>query len=246
MAKKGDIRMDSIEPKQNKLGYERSEAIGKLSLALSKAQASMGSAIRDADNPFFKSKYADLASVWKACRKELTDNELSIIQLPIGKPPSIGLITILSHSSGQFISSSFFVETKKNDPQSAGSAISYLKRYALSAMVGIATDGEDDDGNAAAGKQPQGNQNQQRGQQRRQQPVQNIRPQQNRQQQPRQNNQAQPQNKSTQIINAFSEFGIGISEIEKFANKPIASLDDKDRAKLLVYYNEVKSKLIKI
>ena len=213
------------------LGYERSQTIGKLSLALSKAQASMEAASKDATNPFFKSKYADLASVWKACRKELTENELSIMQLPTGKPPTIGLVTILSHSSDEFVASSFAVETKKSDPQSIGSAVSYLKRYALAAMVGIATDG-DDDGNAASGRNNQ-------------QPVNNQRRGNNRQnQQPRPHQQ--PQNQQPKPIDisgtiaAFGTMGITEGDLSAFLGKTLDKIDNLDVEALRKYYKEAK------
>lgn len=130
-----------------------SETITELAAALAKAQAAIQPAIKDKTNPAFKSRYADLASVWDACREALTSNGLSIVQLPIdGEPNRVTLTTLLLHASGQFISTTFSTPLMKQDPQGIGSALSYLRRYALSSMVGVVAD-DDDDGNAAS-RQP--------------------------------------------------------------------------------------------
>ena len=131
----------------------QSESIAELSAALAKAQGIMEGASKDSANPFFKSKYADLASVWDACRKPLSDNGLSVVQtsdlLP-EHPDMVCIETILCHASGQWIKGRLAVKPVKSDPQSVGSCITYLRRYSLQSMVGIAP--EDDDGNAASGK----------------------------------------------------------------------------------------------
>lgn len=139
----------------------RSEQINELATALAKAQGQITGALKDSSNPYYSSKYADLASVWDACRKPLSENGLAVIQMP-GRDESGNFVeTILSHSSGQWFSSKLHFKpgrTDKNgvfipleDSQALGSGITYIRRYALSAMVGIAP--EDDDGNAASGKQ---------------------------------------------------------------------------------------------
>jgi hypothetical protein len=131
----------------------KSESIKELSAALAKAQGVMEGATKDAANPFFKSKYADLSSVWAACRKALSSNGLSIIQtsdfLP-ELPDMVCIDTTLCHSSGEWISGRMVVKPVKTDPQAVGSCITYLRRYSLQSMVGIAP--EDDDGNSASGK----------------------------------------------------------------------------------------------
>lgn len=124
-----------------------SENINELLCALSKAQGKIQPACKDKSNPFFKSKYADLSSVWDACRDYLSDNGLSVIQLPQTKEEGLYLTSILGHSSGQWIKSDVFIPLAKNDPQSIGSALTYFRRYSLSAIVGIAP--EDDDGEKA-------------------------------------------------------------------------------------------------
>lgn len=130
-----------------------SENIADLAAALAKAQAAMKHATKGAENPYFKSKYADLAAVVDACRKALTDNGLSVLHGIDSQNAETVVVTCrLLHSSGQWIESSATFKPTKTDPQSIGSAITYARRYTLAAMVGVAT--EDDDGNAAS--QPDG------------------------------------------------------------------------------------------
>lgn len=124
-------------------------SIADLAAALCKAQAQMEGAKKDAANPHFKSKYADLASVWDAIRAPLTSNGLSVVQLLRSTQGGVEVETILMHASGQQISDVFAVPASKNDAQGYGSAATYARRYALMAMVGVAP--EDDDGNAAVG-----------------------------------------------------------------------------------------------
>lgn len=128
----------------------QSPEIGLLAEALAKAQGKMMGAVKDASNPFFKSRYADLASVWEAVRKPLSDNGLSVIQTTAdsGFFPTVKIITTLAHSSGQWIRGEMLVNPGKNDAQSMGSAITYGRRYALQAIAGVAP--EDDDGNLAS------------------------------------------------------------------------------------------------
>lgn len=127
-----------------------SEAINEIATALSKAQAAIAGAVKDKTNPHFKSDYADLASVWDACRKPLTDHGLSVAQTAATEEGRVGVTTILMHSSGQWIRDSLVMKPTKDDPQGVGSCITYARRYALAAMVGVAP--EDDDGNAASAK----------------------------------------------------------------------------------------------
>jgi hypothetical protein len=129
----------------------RSPTIAKLVSALSKVQGEMKAAKKDSENPFFKSHYADLASIWDACRAPLAKNELAVLQYV----DAGDLVTMLAHSSGEFVNGRIAITTKKDgDVQSLGSAITYLRRYALAAMVGVVT--EDDDGNAATKPAAQG------------------------------------------------------------------------------------------
>jgi hypothetical protein len=129
--------------------YTHSEAIDQIADALSKAQAEMRGATKDSTNPHFKSKYADLESVWDACRLPLTKYGLSVVQPVSSSGRSVAVATMLMHKSGQWLSSSLTLTAQQDTPQAIGSAITYGRRYGLSAMAGIAP--EDDDGNAASG-----------------------------------------------------------------------------------------------
>lgn len=158
----------------------RSENINEIATALSKAQASIKGATKDQVNPFFSkdgriAKYADLNSVWEACRGPLAENGLAVLQFPRCKnlestgaeearlPMVVTVETLLTHSSGQWFSDELSGipvkevkdgnnvkrEVESRTPQAIGSCITYLRRYALAAFVGVAP--EDDDGNEASG-----------------------------------------------------------------------------------------------
>lgn len=129
-----------------------SEQINELATALAKAQKLIKAAAKDAENPFFRSSYADLPAVTEACRDALADNGISYSQVPGFECSEIWLETILMHTSGQWIYGRYPVRPIKNDPQGTGSALTYARRYSLMAMVGIVAADEDDDGNAASGK----------------------------------------------------------------------------------------------
>jgi hypothetical protein len=125
-----------------------SEQLNELAGALSKAQAMLRGAVKDSTNPHFKSRYADLASCWDACREALAANGLSVVQLPEGNGGVVEMTTMLLHTSGQWIACTGCFTATKADPQGLGSCITYARRYQLCAIVGISP--EDDDGNAAS------------------------------------------------------------------------------------------------
>lgn len=128
----------------------QSNSIAALAAALAKAQADIAGAVKDSANPFFKSKYADLESVWSACRKPLTSNGLSVIQTTLPMKQGLMLVTTLAHSSGEWIRGYMPILAKDNTAQSQGSGISYARRYALAALVGVYQ--TDDDAEAAHGR----------------------------------------------------------------------------------------------
>jgi len=131
----------------------QSDSIANLALALSIVQGKLTHAIKDSANPFFKSKYADLESVWDACRVLLSENGLAVLQFP-GEyyDGAMRLTTVLSHKSGEWIGQEMSVPVTKPDAQGAGSALTYMRRYALAAVVGVVQ--ADDDGNAASSPKP--------------------------------------------------------------------------------------------
>lgn len=127
-----------------------SETLGKIATALAKAQAKIEGAKKDAENDFYKSSYADLSSVWDACHGPLSENEIAVVQLPQSGTDAVTIVTMLIHSSGEWIKSTLTMVPKDKGPQAVGSALTYARRYALSAMVGVCP--VDDDGEAAMGR----------------------------------------------------------------------------------------------
>lgn len=128
----------------------KSESIGALVQALAKAQGQMRPADKDAVNPHFRKSYATLAALWEAAKGPLSANGLAFTQLIQGET----LVSILAHSSGEFLSSEYPIKPMKPDPQGVGSAITYARRYSMQAMLGLSADeSTEDDGNAASGRQ---------------------------------------------------------------------------------------------
>jgi hypothetical protein len=131
----------------------QSGTISKLSAALAKAQSEMKPVAFDAANAFLKNKYATLGAVIGATRATLANHGLAVSQLPVSGDKSIGVETILTHESGEFISAAIFLplgdEKGKSQAQVAGSILTYLRRYSLSGVLGIYAD-EDTDSEARA------------------------------------------------------------------------------------------------
>ena len=139
-----------------------SKTTKELFSALAKAQGQIENASKDNTNPFFKSKYADLASVWKAIRGPLSANGLALIQstetifeaVPVlidGEsylPVMVKIHSLLAHESGESIESDLHLRAMESTPQAIGSAITYGRRYEAMALCGVAP--ADDDGNSAS------------------------------------------------------------------------------------------------
>lgn len=120
--------------------------------ALLNAQKQFPTVKKTDKNPFFKSSYAGLPSVLEVVLPILQENNLVVSQSPISDLDKVGVKTRIIHAeSGESIEDSFTMTLAKNDPQGAGSAITYARRYALVSMLGLNVD-EDDDGNHASGK----------------------------------------------------------------------------------------------
>ena len=132
----------------------KSESIKELATALAKAQGQIKGAVKDSANPFFKSKYADLASVVEAIRSAFAANGLSYIQsVEPSDKDEVRVETTILHSSGEWIGCGVLaLPVSKVDAQGYGSALTYARRYSLSAATGVAP--EDDDGNAATVAKP--------------------------------------------------------------------------------------------
>lgn len=135
----------------------KSESITKLAAALVKAQAEMPVVKMNAVNPFLKNKYADLGAVIETTRPTLARHGLAIAQTPTSDGERIGLTTLLVHESGEWIEETIYLPAGNSkglsDAQNAGVAISYLRRYSWSSVLGLYAD-EDNDAQAPA-KQPE-------------------------------------------------------------------------------------------
>ena len=135
--------------------FEHSLSIAKLSEALAAAQGEIEGAKKDSENPHFKSSYADLAAVWEACRKALAKYKIAVMQVPVTRADGVWLITQLA-CGGEWMRGAFKINPVRADAHGIGSVITYMRRYSLAAMVGVAPEDEDDDGNAAVGKDGHG------------------------------------------------------------------------------------------
>ena len=129
--------------------FQTSPTTAKLDMALAKAQAEIEAAAKDKVNPHFRSRYADLTAIWDACRFALGRHQLSLTQWPVhSEDGKLHLITRVAHA-GEWLLCEMSIPVSKQDPQGFGSAITYAKRFALSAALGVVAD-EDDDGNKAS------------------------------------------------------------------------------------------------
>lgn len=127
---------------------EKSPSIVNLAKGLKTFHSLLGRIAKDSTNPFFNSRYASLSTILEAIKMPLQEAGLSFTQFPTGQN---GLTTTLMHcETGEFMSCDYFMQPLKNDPQAQGSVISYMRRYALAAVLGLNLD-EDDDANKATG-----------------------------------------------------------------------------------------------
>lgn len=136
----------------------KSDSIVNLAKALFKFQSAVTSISKDSSNPFFKSSYASLSHILEKIDPVLADAGLVLLQHPIGSNSDmVTLETVLIHAStGEFIQSEYSMLPVKKDPQSFGSCITYMRRYALVAILKLRIDDNDDDGNEASGKNDSG------------------------------------------------------------------------------------------
>lgn len=125
---------------------QKSESIIKLVNALVVFQNQVTAVKKDAKNPFFHSSYASLDNIIETIRGSLAANGMTLMQFPT---TDCGLLSILAHISGEYIAVEMKMVPKDDSPQGQGSAITYMRRYSMAAILGLAND-EDDDGNAAS------------------------------------------------------------------------------------------------
>jgi len=130
-----------------------SPEINEIAKAMSLAQSQMKPAIKDSTNPHYKSKYSDISSVWEAIREPITLNGMTIWQDVTTQEKAVSVTTRIVHSSGQWVEfGPLSIPITKQDAHGVGSGVSYAKRYALCAAVGVVSSDEDDDANHAVGK----------------------------------------------------------------------------------------------
>lgn len=130
------------------MSIDTSKSTPELFAALAKAQGEVENASKSSSNPHFRSKYADLAEVLNTVRPVFSKHGLSIVQSTAFNGSLVTVCTVIAHGGGGLISSEASCVPAKHDAQGVGAATTYLRRYSLAAMAGIAQ--EDDDGNAAA------------------------------------------------------------------------------------------------
>jgi hypothetical protein len=129
-----------------------SETIADLATALSKAQGQIEAATKGSVNPAFRSKYADINALRDAIREPLAVNDLSLLQFPRTLEGRVEVETMILHKSGEYMSETLSMPVSKQDAHGIGSALTYARRYGMSAMLNLAAD--DDDGNGAVEKAP--------------------------------------------------------------------------------------------
>lgn len=127
----------------------RSESIAKLATALVATQTALRPIVKDRANPFFKSNYSTLDAIVNEVRPMLAANGLAVVQSATAiEGPALMVETMLVHTSGEWLSGTAVVPLAKVDPQGAGSALTYGRRYGIAALLSLSTE-EDDDGNVA-------------------------------------------------------------------------------------------------
>ncbi len=130
-------------------------SIRQLAAAMVRVQAAVQPAAKDAVNPHFKQRYADLANVWEVCRKPLADNGISVMQFPVFSGGLAGVTTVLIHSSGEWMENELLLPVSRQDPQGVGICITYARRYSLAAMLGVVADEDTDGADKGADRQKQ-------------------------------------------------------------------------------------------
>lgn len=126
---------------------QTSQSVTRITEAMMSAAGKITPLVKDSENPFFNSKYADLNQTIEALRKVLLEEGLWFMQFPTSTDNSVGVVTRVVHSSSEFIEHEFVLPLAKRDPQAAGSAITYARRYALVSIFGLQA--VDDDAQSA-------------------------------------------------------------------------------------------------
>lgn len=136
---------------------QKSDSISNIAKALILFHTKVDKIKKNAENPFFKKKYADLSNILDVIQIPMAESGLSFTQIPVGQ---CGLVTVLMHGdSGEYMMGEYEMKPVKDDPQGRGSTITYQRRYALQAILGLSIE-EDDDGNAGSKNKGNGGDNQ--------------------------------------------------------------------------------------
>jgi hypothetical protein len=134
------------------MSVNTSPELDQLAAALCLAQAEIAGAHKNAANPFFKSRYSDLASCWSAVREPLTKHGLSVVQSPSAEGAQVSVETMLLHASGQWVAGTMTATAKDDSPQALISIVTYLRRAGLSSFCSVAP--VDDDAESAQSHAP--------------------------------------------------------------------------------------------
>jgi len=126
--------------------------LGELYGALAQAQSEFLPIEKKTTNPFYKSKYADLAEIRSATTSALSKYGLAVVQIIVPDDNYVIIDTLLCYKNGTSIKSQIKLSPVKTDPQGIGSTITYARRYSLAALLGVAAE-DDDDANAGSGKE---------------------------------------------------------------------------------------------
>lgn len=202
-----------------------SDEIDKISEAFAIAQGEFKPIEKNKENPHFKSKFADLSSILLATREALSKNGLSITQSPTFQDNRINVISRLLHKSGQWVETNLSIKPIQDTAQAIGSAVTYGRRYGISALLGVCAD-DDDDGNEASKKTDHRNFTEK---------SRSISPQ-------IQNPLIISKNdRIKKMIHAFNLIQINQEELCKFIKKPIDKWDDQDISEMVNIYADFKS-----
>lgn len=131
---------------------QSSEEINEIAAALAKAQGIIKNPAKTRENPHFRSAYADLATGLNGIRPALSAQGIAIVQATDINRDGVVLVTRLIHTSGQYIGCMYPVAASSADHQKLGAALTYSRRQSIFALVGVAGEDEDDDGEGTKGK----------------------------------------------------------------------------------------------
>ncbi|MGH9316259.1 MAG: ERF family protein [Thermoanaerobaculia bacterium] len=216
------------------IGFRHSNDTRRLFEALTVVQGQIRNVEKNQENPHFHSRYADLAAVWDAIRGPLTGAGLCIIQGAsttwVTGAALVTVTTRLTHSSGEWIENDLQAAAGIGRPQEVGSTITYLKRYALCALMGIASEDEDDDGEGAEGRGRQADKQPDKGQPpKKQAPAATAKP-----------KGKLSEKDAKAVLVAFEKFKVTKAQLEEKLGKPADAWTDDERQRAVAIYKELE------